>query len=178
MRRFSGVASDMALAGVAHEGDVAVTLAGTAITAHVVIQHTYAASIDFVVFGKPYGFVIKKWSSRGMANFIRLFHSVPRDPAVFGEANYDADGNLEAPGPTMPQKIASILQACRDVMSCVDRVLTTHGRGVLDYAVWYRETHTGEETYPKYITKLAAHSIVHANFLAPAVVWDLVMFVA
>jgi hypothetical protein len=165
----------MALSATQYEGDVDVTMSGTSVVAHIVINQAYAATIDFVFFGKPYHFTVTKWSSRGLATFIRLFHATARDPAVYGVADYDEFGGLVDSGPTGAQKLAAVVQGCRDVLDCVSRILTTHGRGVLDYCVWYRETHKEEDMYPSFIAKIASHNIVHANFLAPAVHWDVVL---
>jgi len=112
-----------------------------------------------------------------MARFLGVFYgatSPARDPAVFGAVVYDAEGQLTAQ-PTQAQKFEAIVQACKDVLATLDRIFATHGRAVLDYAVWFRETHSSEATYPEYIAVLTCHNIVHSNFLAPGVVWAVVM---
>lgn len=166
----------MAFAAFQLEVDVNVNLSGTDVVAHVAIDRTYAATIDFLFYGKPYHFSVTKWSRGAFATFIKLFHqAAARDPALYGTAIYDEFGDLVAPGPNGAQKLAAIVQGCKDVLECVGRILAAHGRGVLDYCVWYRENHREEDTYAKYIAKIASHNVVHANFLAPAIVWDVVV---
>lgn len=114
-----------------------------------------------------------------MARFIPLFYATPRDAALFGQPTFDESGMLVS-APTTAQKAEAVVQACKDILMCVSQILAVHGRGVLDYAVWYRENKTEEDTYEDYtgITRLAVQCIVHTNFLAPSVTWEVVKFTA
>jgi hypothetical protein len=49
---------------------------------------TFAVAIDFTFGGKSYTFKITKWSGRGMANFLNLFHKDHRD-GCFGSVDED-----------------------------------------------------------------------------------------
>ena len=68
------------------------------------------------------------------------------------------------------------LQAAKDVMSTLGKILKVHGRAVLGYAIWYRQNHEGSLTHSAYITRDTCHQIAHINFMAPNVQWTLVRF--
>ena len=165
----------MALSEVVFSKHVAVTLAGAPCGVDINIQRSYAATIEFIYCGKPYTFNATKWRSSGMSRFISLFYApvLARDATVFGTATFDAEGQIISQ-PSQAQKFEAIAQACVDVLATLDLILVKYGRSVLDYAVWFRETRPSEATYREYIAVIACHSIVHSNFLAPGVTWDVV----
>lgn len=166
----------MAHAQVGEERDVVVSMGGIPCTVHVSVANTYAVTLDFLYHGKPYVFAVTTWSGSGQARFLRVFHdgTNPRDEATFGRIEVDDVGELRAV-PTVPQRREMVVQATIDVLANVDRVLKEHGRSAIDYAVWYREQNADEVPYARYIAKIAAEFIVHANFLAPAIPWHVVL---
>ena len=167
-------ADEMALDAALSETEHNFTVAGVVVVAEVRIERTYLASISFAYLGKAYTFTITKWSGRGFSNFLKLFFAAEvRNVDRFGVLDLDAEGNITA-APSTEQKARVVLKACEDVMALFDRILVTHGRSVLDYAVWYRESGRGEETYKKYIARVACHCIVHTNFLAGGLAYDIV----
>ncbi len=141
------------------------------------IEHTYRTTIDFSVHNRTYTFVVSKWQGNGFSRFFSLFHQhVPRDAEMFGETKQDAEGLVSYVSVNLHQKLNAVIQAAKDIIGCLNAILRVHGRGILDYAVWYRETRAYDDTYSRYITKVACHCIVHGNFLAPSVKWDVVEF--
>ena len=44
------------------------------------------------------------------------------------------------------------LQAAKDVMITLGKILKIYERAVLEYAIWYRQNHMGSQTYSEYIT--------------------------
>ena len=83
------------------------------------------------------------------------------------------DGRITA---SPEQRLNCIKQGCLDIMKCVEKILIVHGRGILDYAVWHRERLTNEDNYGTYIMRIACHSIVHSDFMAPNITWEMVEF--
>jgi hypothetical protein len=166
---------EMALDRIMMVAEMTTQIGGIFARASISVFMNYAANIDFVVHGKPYTFSVTKWSRNGMANFMRLFFSLPRDTAVFGRLVLDEAGEAVSV-PNTAQKTAAVIQACKEMLHTVGLFLENHGRAILDYAVWYRENHSEEDTYAQYITKIAAHCVVHSNFMAPSVQWPLVLF--
>jgi hypothetical protein len=159
-----------------HSETINVTLFGLTTSAQIEIEDTWRSNIDFNCLSQSYSFSITSWSGRGLANFITLFHSsIARDPVQFGTLTIDTNGNTMVQM-TRTQKVKMMTQACRDVMACLDLIGKRYARCILDYAVWYRERHQERSTYSQYITLVCAHCIVHADFLAPNVAWDLVTF--
>jgi hypothetical protein len=73
-------------------------------------------------------------------------------------------------------RVAAVVQACKDVIHTLDRILAAYERSVLDYACWYREKHPETDTYSQLITLVCCHCIVHSDFLAPNLNYELVVF--
>ena len=166
----------MAFADALFEVTKQLTLAGTTCDVTFTVERTYRTDINFALLGKTYTFSVTKWGSGGLNNFLKLFHSYcPRDAAQFGTLTVDDEGAVTVKC-SVEQKVAAVVKASTDVMACVDKILFTHRRGVLDYAFWYRENHKELDTYADYITLVASHCIVHCEFLAPSVTWTLVKF--
>jgi hypothetical protein len=162
--------------GLADVTDVQVMLGGCTSNVGIRIDNFFKATMDFTLQSSPYTFTLTTWMRRGMGPFLQLFHAhTARDSATFGTVVVDDDGNT-AIAVVMPQKINAIRQACVDVLKCLDQILTVHKRAVLDYADWYREHYMVPTTYADYVTLLTCHSIVHSDFLAPGITWQVVTF--
>ena len=136
----------------------------------------YITSIDFSLFSMPYTLNVTDWGSRGLVKFVDLFHThTPRDVTTFGEIVVSSEGAADV-RMNVQQKGNAVLQASKDIMACLDKIGHHYRRSVLDYAVWYQERHAEEDTYCQYITRRTCHCIVHSDFTAPDVSWDLVQF--
>jgi hypothetical protein len=65
--------------------------------------------------------------------------------------------------------------ATRDVFICAEQIIFRHRRSLLDYCVYHRER--GDlSKYEGYIHLVACHCLVHSNFLAPTVQFEMVEF--
>jgi hypothetical protein len=152
------------------------TIMGVVIEVKLTIMGTYAATFDFTMHGSPYTFLITKWSGRGFAKFGTLFFKASeRDPNKFGLFSEAPDGTVSFSMDTA-QKLNMIEQGVKDILACVDKIGCHYQRSVLDYAVWYREKHPEVDSYEQYITRAACCAIVHVDFLAPNINWDVVLF--
>ena len=172
MSVFGGQIGERFLAEVTKQCDIG----GVSARAQIRVENTYKTTIDFSVRERTYTFVITRWQSAGFSNFFQMFHAhQPREASVFGRVDFD-DEDMPAFYASVEHKTHAVIRASEDIMRCLNLILSTHGRGVLDYAVWYREKHASYETYGKLITTLTCHCIVHADFLAPSVQWCLVEF--
>lgn len=151
-------------------------LLGVDVEVKLTIAATYAATFDFTLHGTPYTFLVTKWSSKGFAKFgTAFFNAATRDTATFGTFAEAADGTVSF-SMTTCQKLNMIEQGVKDVLVCIDKIGRFYQRAVLDYAVWYRENHQEVDTYEQYITRTACCAIVHVNFLAPNINWEIVRF--
>lgn len=188
----------MELATVARNVNCNVLLRGNLIPVDVNIANTYKASIDFSLFGTAYTFTIERWAKRGLNGYLIFFHSfAARDTTQFGFKTEDAsgvvnfyeddtdlvmnaDGTFTAgPGAkpmTMFQKLNCIEQGCRDILTCLEQIGSTHQRSMMEYAVWFRETYQTPADYSDFITLMTCHSILQNDFMAPSIVWTLVKF--
>jgi hypothetical protein len=176
-----------------HHGQVL----GNMIAININIENTYKSEIDFTLFGIPYTFIIDKWARRGLSKFLEMFFDSPRDVVKFGVMTEDANGGKQfwedttdltfasdgscSAGPsaramTMYQKLNAVQQACEDVITCLNQIGQIHQRSLLEYCLWYRESHKQPGNYREYITLVTSHSVVHNDFMAPNVVWTLVEF--
>ncbi len=150
-----------------------VNLRGASIPVDVRISNSCATIADFSFRGQPYTFVITKWSKRGIATLITMFHDTGthRPQEKFGSIDDEgAPVNL-----TLERKVNMVLQAVRDIFTCIDAILTKHNGGILAYAVWYLER-LDEANYSSYITSLACQCIVRTHFMCPEVAWERVEF--
>lgn len=164
---------DMAPRG---HGEFETVLQGSRVRCGYTVHQDFAVALEFQLRGRPYSFRLTKWKQRGQGGFLPLFFDYRvRDAATFGTMRYDAD-TLPVYERTEAQHVAVVVQAAKDVMRCLDQIVGTLERSVLDYAVFYRERHTETNTYSQYITLVCCHCITHANFLAPQVNWPLVQF--
>ena len=66
--------------------------------------------------------------------------------------------------------------AVSDIMRTIENIVSIHGVGVVDYAVWYRERPAEPKDYSDPITHVACNKIVHIRFMAPSVTWTIVQF--
>jgi putative component of membrane protein insertase Oxa1/YidC/SpoIIIJ protein YidD len=145
-------------------------------TVTVAISQTWRTLADFSLYGLTYTFTMDKWRSKKLASFLVKFHEhQPRDPTTFGSVSVSDDGiPIIAVNPQ--QKIATVLQAVRDVISCLGKIHCKYQRSIVDYAIWYREKHSEEDTYAELITRLTCHCLLHSDFMAPNTQWELVQF--
>lgn len=161
---------------VARSTAFAATIFGSSVSVSLTISVSYEASFDFSMNGVPYSFTVTRWSRRGFAKFASMFFEhKARDAVEFGTLVEAADGT---PVFTMTtaQKLNVITHGVKDIMRCIDTIVSRYQRSVLDYAVWYREKHPATDTYVDFITLYACHCMVHADFLAPNISWEVVKF--
>lgn len=165
------------LDAIIKEGRFNSTILLSTVDVNYTIKATWEASLNFSMHGDAHSFFVTKWSRKGFSPFATMFFEYgPRDPNIFGVITQDDEGTPNFSGLTTTNKIAIIEQALTDIMTCLNLIVTKYKRSVIDYAVWYREKYPAYDTYAKYITLLTCHLIVHTDFLAPDVVYDIVLF--
>jgi hypothetical protein len=157
---------------------VSVDISGRTVEALVEIRTiSRVTAINFNYGRREYEFDVTKWSGNGLSKLQKLFFAyAARDPDTFGERVVDDDGYLVSRPLTSTQKRNIVFQASVDVMTTLSKIVTTHGRDVLDYAVWYRENKKfeAEMGYSSYITMRTCHCIVHQDFEAGSKTYELV----
>ena len=67
---------------------------------------------------------------------------------------------------TTDQKIAAVFQACKDVVICLDRILSVHQSSVVAYARWYREEHPDDTDYSSLISSVTCQCIADVNLMS------------
>jgi hypothetical protein len=157
------------------EGDFSQPFLGRLVVFYYTVTNSYALHANFTLGGRAYTFSMSRWSGRGLSKFLPLFFEYKdRDNDTYGVVDV-SDNGYEFRMNTA-QKLQVILQAARDVVRTIDMIFEVHGRGIVDYCIWYRETHESVETYAKYVTVVACHCVVHSKLLAPQITWQLVTF--
>lgn len=155
------------------------SIQGMRVDVKLTIWDTCETTFDFTLLGRPYTFVITKWSGRGFARFAALFFDSSeeraRDPSRFGALS-QPDGGTACFDMDTEQKLNVIEQGVRDVIACVDQICGRCRRSVLDYAAWYIERHPELDSYSQYITWVACTAIAYVDFMAPNTEWELVRF--
>lgn len=160
-----------------HQQTINVTLCGYIVPVDVRVWSfpQLKTTATFTYMHRPYEFEMTKWSGTGQASFLlrinEYYSNHPTAPQSFGTVA--ADGT-----PTVDhnQRIAAAVRAAEDVFLTLNLILDVHGREILDYAVWYRERHPEVDTYAKLITLVTCHCIIHSDFLAGTVAYELVQF--
>lgn len=175
------------------------TVLGNYIPITITIENTYKTSIDFTLYGNPYTFAITAWQSRGIRKYLEKFHDVtaPRDISTYGimiekldgsrdfledltDLTKNPDGTYSVGTNSKPmthyQKLNAIKQGAKDIMTCLNLIGEIHRRSILEYCVWYREMNHPDQNYSYFITLTTCHSVVHSDFMAPNIQWQLVEF--
>ncbi|DBA87754.1 TPA: hypothetical protein ACH3X1_004757 [Trebouxia sp. C0004] len=132
------------------------------------VSASFLTTIEWSFFGTDYIFPITHWRTTAINTLVKRFHLLPRDPLQYGQVTEDNEGNITQ-SVDSHQKANIALQAAKDVMNTLGKILKIHGRAVLEYAIWYRQNHEGSQTYSEYITRVTGHQIAHTNFMAPNV---------
>eukprot|EP01031_Cornospumella_fuschlensis_P029531 gene29531-35642_t len=186
------------LTSVARPVNFSGNVLGSIIPISITIENSFKATIDFTLCSSPYSFVVTNWQARGLRKHLEHFHSVPgRDPVQFGFMIEQPDGTQEfyesntgitlnpdgtytiditvAKPMTLFQKLNVVEQGCHDVLKCVNMIGEVHRRSILEYCVWFRENRVVTD-YSSLITMITAHCVVHSEFMAPNITWQVVMF--
>jgi hypothetical protein len=152
------------------------TVISTAVEFSVQVKASFGATIDFTFLGRSYTFRVWRTGGRSNDKFIKGFHSyTPRDTVTFGSVGADASGALVVRMST-DQKTAAVVHACKDIATCLDKIMTVHMTSVMDYALWYREEHPEDNDYSSLISLITCHCIVHAEFMSSRVPRQIVKF--
>lgn len=143
------------------------------------VHEDFRASICFSFFGKPYSFSCTRWKGTvAQTKFLTLFFDgYSRAPEMFGRMIIPVEeGGIATFDMNEDQRVAAVVQACKDVIFTLDLILSSYECSVLDYACWYREKHPETDTYSQLITLVCCHCIVHSDFLAPNISYELVVY--
>ena len=132
-----------------------------AVPVRIAVDNAYAAVIKFAVLGlKPYTFHVAKWTRKGMPKFMRLFYEASaRDEAVYGRCGFDDDGNAIT---TNAQKVAAVVQACRDIVACLSHCWDT----VYDCETYAHANAEEATTYGDYIIAVTCRCVAHCKSLS------------
>jgi hypothetical protein len=119
---------------------------------------------------------MSRWSRTGWAPFVPKFHLAHSSTTQFGSSKTDENGMITF-NITPNQLTCIIIEAARDVFKYLNVLLNNQRKQILDYAVWYRDRFPSPESYEEYIQLVTCHCIVHSQFLAGSVDWNVVPFV-
>lgn len=109
--------------------------------AKIAVTHDCSARMEFTVAKKVVHFSVERWAGASNDSFMRLFHAhEQREAAAFGSPDATASSD---------QRQAAVARACEDIMVVWRQICNSHGRGMLDYAVWYRDSRLASGYAPK-----------------------------
>jgi hypothetical protein len=159
-------------------GTLTVLLGGNNIIVDYAVFQNNAAEAHFNYLGSDYSFSLTRWKQKAFSQFRSKFHAVYDDHDKFGSSCVDTDtGDVISSDNTSEQNKQVVVKSIEDIFLYLDTLLHQHPRSILDYAVWYREKHCDKlDTYEKYIQLVTCHSIVHSDFLAGNIRWDIIKF--
>jgi hypothetical protein len=135
------------------------TLAGRNIGCMLSLKHSWALQVTFAYHGNAYAIDV----TSNNASFIKClkYYIQQTGDVVYGILDEATQGVLTSTA--QRDGFSRVLAA--HAMSCLDAVVVTQGRHVLDYAVWYRER-TVPDTYSSLIQKMICHFIVNEDFIS------------
>ena len=159
-----------------------IRLCSTAVEFDVKVSVSLHASMEFTFGGRSYNFRgvwIGHTGNRRKNKLVKGFHSyMPRDATAFGDVVDDASGFVMRM--STDQKIRVLVQVCKDIVACLDKILTEHMSSVVDYALWYRKYHPHDDDYSSLISLMTCNCIVNTDFMhTPRFelrVWQVVKF--
>lgn len=159
------------------KGQFIASLGGVLVRVNYKVYGHKGVKTTFSYLGKLFEFNMPRWSRKGWSVFVSKFLAVYKDTQQYGSAVEAEDGNITF-DITPDQLSAILLKATKDVFVYVDQLLREYQKQILDYCVWYREKSSNLEDYAEYIQLVACHCVVHSQFLAGNVAWNVVPFEA
>ena len=128
-------------------------------------------AVDYTISSS--NFKMTRWQQKAFSAFRGKFHLVYQDTSKYGSSEYDDFGDVVSSDSTAEQNKRIVLQAVKDVFLHLNSILVQQPRSILDYPVRYIEKYG---TCSKYIQLVTAHCIVHSDFLAGNVKWEVIVF--
>lgn len=152
----------MSASPVLHRSTI-VELAGFNVDAKIDVAIDCSARIQFTAGKKACDFTVGRWGGAGNDSFMRLFHAHEhRDAATFGTGDEPASPE---------QRQAAVARACEDIMVVWRQICNSHGRGALDYAVWYRDSRLAggyvPKSYKDAVQLVTCEGMAHCQFVVP-----------
>jgi hypothetical protein len=149
-----------------------VSFLGSGILVTMTLYDNKKTILDFECIGSSHRLVIEDWMEQRFSTFLQMFFKDKRrDPAMYGMVENDAVIDL-----TYENKVNAIIQACKDIMTCLEQICQKYWVNLLSYSSWYLRTGKQYDSYSSYITFVTVHAIVHSDFLAANIQWELVEF--
>jgi hypothetical protein len=167
---------ELQINSVTHTETFDSTILSTTVPVTVQVAVSYGATMEFTLLGRSYTFCVHKTGGRSTDCFIKSFHSyTKRNVPAFGEVGINATGGVVVNMSTT-QKVAAVVQACKDIVICLDKIMSVYQGSVVDYALWYREKHPEFNDYSSLISLVTCHCIVHAGIMSPCIPCIVVKF--
>jgi hypothetical protein len=159
-------------------GSFSTVIAGVDTSVKFFISNNYEVRAEFTSYGVLYIFNIKKW----MKTFDKFAQLVLErfwpESDKFGSISVTQlpNGATKHSFITTEEQRLNILKyATRDVFICIEQIISCQYRSLHDYCV-YHQKRENLCTYEGYIHFIACYCLIHSNFLAPTVHFDLVEF--
>jgi hypothetical protein len=134
-------------------------LAGQQISCSVSVRNSWEVSISFPYHNTNYDFAIATNNSL-FIKFLRFYIQESNDN-TYGTIDPTTDGVIT----TGPLRDQFSLALARYFMDCLNAIMTTQGRHILDYAVWFRER-SEATNFSLLVHKTVCHFIVHEDFIS------------
>lgn len=147
------------------------------------IRSNWQTFMHFDYEKNSYVFVINDWSKNGLLPFLQLFHEYEeRDTSKYGVyQDYDIKNIIVKATPQ--QKKECIIQACKDIITCIKCMLEEYNDGILNYAVHYVNYVNNiyghnykNDQYSHYITRITCLNAIETSFIPSGRKFKLVTF--
>ncbi len=145
------------------------------------IYNNYEVHANFTAHARSYTFKMLTWkkTKEGTKDPYRSFNRFAQFAldafadctSAFGECTSENNGGAPVYKWGPSEIIALLKYSAREVFICADMIACEHQRSVLDYAIYHRDysEYRAPIDYAQYIHLVACHSLVHGNYLGPAV---------
>lgn len=155
------------------------TLGAVTVQAHIQCQRDLRCDVSFSLLQRCYNFQITEFGAAGLPPLFQAFHEyyfpvaldkLGLDPTKFCEQyGFLGDGTLEHPSQSSPEINRNIvLKAVCDVLTFIDKVLTTYQAESLLYASWYCQVaQVHVSPYQDLIAAVACGLIVSETIMHP-----------
>ena len=183
--------NNKAITKIIHTEILLCYLLGQKTSIYIIIDDSYKTEIRFMCNQQFYTFEITDWMANNIDDLIEKFHLYcQRDKIRYGTFTvkefsgkiFFHQENTEDPL-TCEQKINCIIQSCKDIIRCLNKLAEYHYQSLLEYAVIYNNklwnktlSQYEKKCYSKFITTICCSCIIKSNFVCPNIDFKVVEF--
>jgi len=159
----------------------AFTISEVCLTATLDVRVDLRCGVAFAFMGRHFQFIINEVGAaafQSMWDRFHMFYQVGQNQCGLSEADFSDTFGLGSSASTREQRVAVVVQTVKDVLSCVDRIISVHAGASMGYSVWhlYIFDAPGPLDYGRFVAKIAARIIFENHIMFPGTQYQLIVF--